>query len=221
MSYAGWKALSDLDVDLRPIEYSGHGSRNAEPLLQTVEDLIDDIYHHISSELDDIPYAILGHSMGALIAYELVRKIQQEQQPEPAHLFFSAKLPPYIDNRPIVLSHLNDVDFLDVFIKLGGINKDFIENKEVVDYILPILRSDCKIIDTYIHPENVLNCNCDITILYGNQDIAYIPEDIEKWKFCTEKQCDFHVFDGDHFFIHKLKTEVLGTINRVLSDIYG
>src|SRR5689334_10414639 len=94
--YKDWKQFFPASIELVPIEYSGHGKRSNQPLYKDVNAAIDDIYGIISkSIIDGLPYAIYGHSMGAMLAYEVAQRLRDNKMPLPVHIIFSGRGVPH------------------------------------------------------------------------------------------------------------------------------
>lgn len=216
MVYKSWKKHFDERIDLRPIELAGRGTRFNEPLYSCAEEAVNDLYNKISGELDKHPFAVYGHSMGTILAYELVRKIAVQTQKEPVHVFFSGRYPPFIEVEDKNVHTLPDKEFIAELKDLGGMSSEVIENKEILELFLPILRSDYKLVETYRHSGSIAKFNCDITVLNGNSDEYVEGKDMHRWKECTIKNCRFCEFDDGHFFINKYKRDVAAVINTVL-----
>ncbi len=216
MAYMSWRKQLDKRIDLKPIELSGRGKRFGEPLYHSIDEVIEDIYVQISDELYGTSYAVFGHSMGAILAYELIRKIIHHTKQEPIHVFLSGRYPPYIEAEEKNVYLLPDKEFIDSIIELGGTNKEVVNNKELLDLFLPILRSDYKLVETYKHSGSILSLNCDITVLNGKYDNCIIGKDINRWREYTNKTCSFYEFEDGHFFINKFKEDVIGIINSEL-----
>lgn len=216
MTYLSWKKQLDERINLKPIELSGRGKRFGELLYQSIDEAIEDIYVNISDELNGTPYAVFGHSMGTILAYELIRKIVHHKAQEPVHVFLSGRYPPYIKTVDENVYLLPDKEFIDRVMKLGGTNKEVADNKELLDLFLPILRSDYKLVETYKHSGSISKINCDITVLNGKNDNCIIGKDISRWREYTNRSCSFYEFDEGHFFINKFKEDVIEIINSKL-----
>ncbi|HHX70427.1 MAG TPA: thioesterase [Gallicola sp.] len=214
--YINWKRSLDKRIELKPLELAGRGKRFNEPFYNSMDEAIEDIYKVLSVELDGTPYAVFGHSMGTIFAYELIRKIICYGNREPVHVFMSGRYPPYIETEKENIHLLSDKEFINKIMKLGGTKEEVISNKELLDLFLPVLRADYRLIESYTHNGNVLNLNCDITVLNGKYDDYIIGKDVQGWRECTNKNCNFHEFDDGHFFINKYQEDVIGIVNRVL-----
>lgn len=100
-----------------------------------MEQAVDDVYSTISTELSEMPYAILGHSMGTIIAYELVRKIKVHAKTEPVHLFFSGRFAPYLKKSNFQFHTLPDQKFIEKFSEIGGLSAEILKNQELRNYL--------------------------------------------------------------------------------------
>ena len=216
MNYMSWKKYLDDRIELKPIELSGRGKRFNEPLYSGAEDAVNDIYNRISGEFDGTPYAVFGHSMGTLLAYELISKIIEQIGQEPVHVFFSGRFPPFLEENKRSVHTYPDKELIDEINELGGTNKEVLENPELVNLFLPVIRSDYKLVETYKHDRDILKLNCDISVLNGKQDNYVKEQDARRWQECTNKGFSFYEFDDGHFFINTYKEDVIDLINKTL-----
>lgn len=213
--YEGWKKYIHPYIEVVPVEYSGRGKRFSESLYTNINDLTEDIYNTIKSELNEMPYAFLGHSMGSLVAYELAYKIKENHENDPMHIFFSGKSAPNIIKTEKVLHTLNDNEFKKEILKLNGTPKEVLENKELMDIFLPVLRADFKANEEYEYNGKRDKLDCDFTVLYGKEEDIEINEIIE-WKNHTKCSCNFFQLNGGHFFINSEFENVTKIINSIL-----
>lgn len=212
MNYAHWRNLMPSWIDVVPIEMAGRGNRWDAPFYKSLTgDGTDDVVRQIAEHLDDTPFALFGHSMGALFAYEASLRIISELNRTPAHVFLSGSEAPHLRvNKYLYL--LPDKEFQDHVLQIGGTSPDIFENEELAKLFLPILRADYRLAETY-HSANRVKLNCDITALYGAQD-RYSRIDAEEWKHYTKGICYVNEFQGNHFFIHANKEQVVDLISR-------
>ncbi|PAC32315.1 thioesterase II family protein [Caldifermentibacillus hisashii] len=145
--YNSWKKEFGNVVNLVPVELSGRGKRINEPLYNDFDEAAEDIYNNVKTYVDE-PYAMFGHSMGGMLVFEVVHKIIERIGREPDFIVISGKNPPHIPLNSKVHS-LEDREFLNELIKLGGINEEFLKHKELIEIFLPIMKSDFKITELY------------------------------------------------------------------------
>ncbi|MCE7996914.1 MAG: thioesterase [Roseivirga sp.] len=201
MVYHSWKMGLGTEIELRPIELAGRGRRINEAPYKDLREAVEDVFAMIQKETQQSPYILFGHSMGAMIAYELAQKIRKEKMPGPLHLFFSGKGALHI-NRPDekIYHKFNDAKFKEEVLELGGTPPQFFEHPELMDLFLPLLKNDFRIAETH-RLKTIEAFDQDITVLLGREDDLNKAE-CEEWVKHTSQSCHFHYFPGGHFFIN-------------------
>jgi surfactin synthase thioesterase subunit len=220
-SYNSWRQFLNGTIQLRAVELAARGRRMRESNYNSLHDAVDDVYNIIKEEISTTPYVFFGHSMGSVIALELAHKIRENNLPGPRHIFFSGRAAPQVPRaNKRTLHHLPDDQFKEEIMKLGGTPKEFFEYPELMEVFLPLLKGDFRVTETYVHEEKDSPLACSITVFSGKQD-EDTPEDVEAWKVHTTGTCDFHYFEGGHFFLHDETEKVVGiisdTVNRVIA----
>jgi len=208
LPFAGGNALSYRDfqthvteqVHIKPLDLPGHGKRIKEPLLTKLETIVDDLFHQVQEDIKNQPYAIYGHSMGALLGYLLTKHILSTGLPTPRHLFLSGKEGPSKTNDKPHKHRLPKTDFFDKINELGGIPPEILEHAELMDFFEPILRADFKAIETYVyHPTPPMDM--PITFLHGLTDPEVSENELQAWQQETRQPISIKKFKGSHFFI--------------------
>ncbi len=216
--FSKWRVLLDKNIDFAPIELAGRGRRIREQMFKSIAEAVDDVFKIINPALGNNPYALLGHSMGSVIAFELYYKLKENNLPEPVHIFFSGRGAPHIPMNDKKKFHLMpEEQFKKEMIQLGGTAKEFFEHPELLEVFLPLLRSDLKVNESYIYKEKPVKLNCSITILNGLKDEDVRPEEVEAWKIHTNRDCTIHNFPGGHFFINEETRKIVDIINNTLA----
>lgn len=213
--YEKWRRSLHPSIELIAVEYAGRGKRFSEPLCPNLEETIDDLCSIIEKEIDETPYCIFGHSMGALVGYELYHRLKEKKLSLPVHMFLSGKGAPHFPHKDRIIHNLSDADFKDELLKLEGTPKEVLTNEDLMEIFLPILRSDFKAIEEYeyFEKEDIMDCNS--TVLYGKDEKMPINE-ISEWQEHTKKKCNFIKFSGGHFFIHDHSEDIVNIINNTL-----
>lgn len=199
---------NDLKIQLQdfceliPIELPGHGRRFAEPLKYTMEEIVDDCGRQITKKVNG-PYALLGYSMGAWIAYELYYSFLYDKKQLPEHIFICAQEPPTNEaHEKESICKLSDDDFLNRIIELGGIPQE-LRDPDIMKVFLPILRADYTVIETYKNRIKMKGIECNATILVGKQDeILTKKNNPYLWSKFILGNIKFYEFEGGHFFIN-------------------
>lgn len=211
MIYYSWKKLFPENFELCFIELSGRGSRYEIDFYKNVEEAIDEISSIIEKKIGLDNYYIFGHSMGALLAFETYYKLVNKGIRLPSHIYFSGKSAPQIISDKKKSYNLSDEKFLEAVSIYGGIPKEFYQ-EEVKKVFLPVLRADMKIIEDYIYLEKTHKINCDISVLYGEDDFTTPIDSIQKWSCHAGKHIHFYKFKGKHFFINDDYLKIISLI---------
>ncbi|EJV87808.1 thioesterase II family protein [Bacillus cereus] len=218
--YRNWKKHLKDSITLFPIELKGHGTRYAESFYENIEEAIEDVYTLIKDKIDMENYAILGHSMGSLLAYELYYKIDQMNKKKPKHIFFLGHGAPNIKKQYEISHLLPDDKFIEKIMALGGTPEEVINNQELLSIFVPILKNDFKLLDSYKYIDKKQKINCDISIMYGDNDTIALPE-IHEWSRHTNKEFNIYKFHGTHFFINEHVESITNIINTKLLSTKG
>jgi medium-chain acyl-[acyl-carrier-protein] hydrolase len=214
--YRTWPGHLGKDVEVCAIQPPGRENRIGDPPLTRFQDLLSVLAEVLQPFLDR-EYAIFGHSLGALIGFEVARRIREIKGITPIHLFASAQHAPQIPDPMPPISMLPDVAFLTaVQQRYDGIPHEVLREPEVLSLLLPMLRADFQILEDYsYHPEHPLACG--ITALGGLEDTVTSPEQLSAWGLQTQGVFRFQMFPGDHFFVQSAEKEVLDCLSSELS----
>lgn len=211
--YGKWQGLLDPRISLRPVELAGRGRRSADPLYDDLAEAVEDVYHLVKEEVVTQEYFLLGHSMGALIAYQLAQKIRREKLPPPARLFLSGKGAVHVTNKDNQLLHLlPDEEFEEEIRRLGATPATLFDHPELMAFLLPLLRCDFKMAHTDLTGQEIEPLRCPITVWLGKDDNISRQEG-EAWGEHTTNTCDVRYFDGGHFFINDQPERLTSHIN--------
>ncbi|WP_025675216.1 thioesterase II family protein [Paenibacillus polymyxa] len=212
-----WKKLLLPPIKLVPLELAGRGIRSGEPLKDSIEEMSEDLLHQISQELvPGDPYAIYGHSMGTMIAFELYYKLVAGGYGKPAHLFVSGGRAPHVPRNVPWLHDLPADQFRTHLRRYGQLSEAIFDNQELYDYFMPVLRADFKAVEMYKYMDKDTPLHCPITALTGLTDNTVTLQDAEAWAQHTDKQFRVFTFEGGHFFIHDEVERITNIINESL-----
>ncbi len=145
--YRGWSKLVNPMIKLMQVELIGRGNRFGEGFYKTFDDAVNDTYNKVKDIIKNQDYAIFGHSMGGILAYELYKKISSELGIRPVHIFFSGC--DIFHSTTNINCELPNLEFFEEIYDLGGISEEVYKNKELIELITPIIRSDFNIINNY------------------------------------------------------------------------
>ena len=215
--YYGWGKKLSSDIEVCPVQLPGRGHRLGETPFKRVEPLVEAAADALSPYLEG-SFAFFGHSMGALISFELARLLRREHRPLPVHLFLSGRSAPNKTKRGSSTYNLPEAEFIEELRRLKGTPQEVLDHPELMAMLGPILRADFEICETYEYvPEPPLEC--PITAFGGVLDQHVTRERIEGWREHTSSSFDLRMFPGDHFFIHQSAPMMLQMIAQVLGGV--
>lgn len=216
-SFRPWLERVSPDIELHFIELPGHGTRLLETPFNTLNSLLVDLQAALLPKLTQ-PFAFFGHSMGALVSFELARLLRQEHGLAPVELFVSGECAPQMLELDSPIHHLPDAQFLDEIRRYNGTPEAVLNNAELMNLILPTLRADFTLIETYRYVPSA-PFQFPITA-WGGTDDWKVPRDrLIAWKEQTVKSFKVEIFPGDHFFIHSAQAQVLTYLNQALFSL--
>ncbi len=213
--YRDWAKALPPEVEVCSIQLPGREGRLRETPIRQISTLIQELVHVIHPYLDR-PFAFWGHSMGAIIAFELTRQLRKEGMPGPSHLFVSGRSAPQIPNLRAAIHQLPDLEFMEEMRRLNGTPEAVLQNGELMELLLPILRADFALVETYTYVHEA-PLECPISAFGGLQDNLVSSGDLEAWNIQTWQNFKMRMFDGDHFFLHSLKCQLTRNIFQDLS----
>lgn len=214
--YLKWKKILANHIELCPLELAGRGKRYEEPFYENIDAAVEDIYDSLKNQVTETEFALYGHSMGSILAFELSHKFYERLGVLPKHVFFSGHSAPNIPRKDKKIYLLPDEEFKNELLNLGGTPKELFKEEELLELFLPLLRADFNIIENYIYKDKKVKLNCNITVLNGKKDDLTLNDTIE-WRNHTNKDCKILMFDGGHFFINDNTEDIVRIINDTLN----
>ena len=211
--YNTWsKYFKNTGISIYSIQMPGREMRLYDEKITSFNFLIDQLTLLMQPHIDK-PFAFFGHSMGALIAFELTRALNDKLHVQPEHLFLSGRYSPEIHKKEHILHNLSDAELLEHLEYLGGTNKSILQNPKMCNLILPVLHSDLQICDSYKYNKS-FPIFCNTTVLGSTDDVTTKVEELFEWEKHFSNNCSFTVelFDGCHFYHEKNKEEIIRMI---------
>ncbi len=215
--YARWLEGLPPSVEVAIVQPPGRGARLTEAPFTQLLPLVEALAVAIKSHLEK-PCALFGHSVGAVIAFELARTLHRGGGPFPIHLFVSGRVAPHLPDRNQPLRDLPDAEFVREVNRLGGIPAEVMANSELMSLLLPTLRADIAVSETYAYaPDGALAC--PITALGGTDDGRVSGDRVDAWRYHTTAAFARHMIPGDHFFLNTPdgRLRVLEIVSRALA----
>lgn len=167
-----------------------------------------------------VPYACFGHSLGALLAFEVARYKQQHGLAPARQLFVSGSAAPAARTGLAKLHLLPDAELIDALRSYNGTPAELLANRELMSLVLPTVRADFSLVENYAYRPS-LRLPSPLTVLAGRGDEHVEPHLLESWRKETAGECRIEWFDGDHFFLDSQRDAVLECVATVLEQLEG
>ena len=214
------KALSPV-AEVLSVQYPGRQDRRAEPAPTAIEPLADALAEVISG-LTDRPLAFFGHSMGAIVAFEVTRRLAASaagrRVPEPFVLLASGRRAPSA-LRDEAYHRLDHDAFVAEMGTLGGTDPRILAEPELLDLILPPTRADYQAIETYV-PSGDAVISTPMIVMIGDKDPRVTVPEAELWRTHTTATCDLRQYPGGHFYLLDQQAAVITTISESLASSF-
>lgn len=210
--FSSWKGKLPSRLNIYSFQAPGKEDRISElphnDLSTIVAEAADAIIAHNNKSI-----MLFGHSLGALIVYELVKKIELSGQ-NVSLAIVSGRNPPQKLSKMKPIAHLPDKEFISEVEQLDGTPNGVFEHPELLEIFLPILKADFKIAENYCNtqPKRIQS---SLFVLSGKQDPWIDAKDLELWKHVTDGACEIKLFDGDHFFLRDQDPKLFEYLSRI------
>jgi len=214
--FRGWQRSLAPQASLSLARLPGRGPRIGEPPFQQYKPLITALADAIIPEIPPA-FAFWGHSMGALISFELARELRRRGQPVPLALFLSGRSAPQVPDRDPPTFNLPEAEFISELRRLNGTPRELLDSPELKEFFLPTIRADFEVLETYEYePEPPLTCNI---CAYGGLEDAHVSAaNLKEWSKQTAGAFKIRMFPGDHFYIHS-SNDLLHALRRDVLDL--
>lgn len=213
-AFLPWFKSFPEGVDCRHLQLPGRGSRMSERIPDSLGDLAERVLDELS-DLRDKRISLFGHSMGALIAFELGQRMETAWDTPAEALFLSGCRAP---SRPVIyhLSGLDDEALIEKLAGLGGAGPSVLEHAEVRELFLPTLRQDIVLAENYV-AQDLPRLRAPLHILWGTEDLSLTEEMIMAWReLSRDERVWFHPHSGDHFYHQSQPDSVRSVIQHAL-----
>jgi len=197
-------------VDVLAVQYPGRQDRRTEPVIDDIGVLADRVYEALAGWADR-PITFFGHSMGAIVAFEVARRFERDGT-VPVRLFASGRRAPtrYRDEN---VHRRDDAGVIAEVQAMSGTDARVLGDPELLHMILPALRGDYRAVERYrSSPEHQVSC--PISVLVGDSDPRTTLDEAQDWARHTTGGFDLSVFDGGHFYLSQRAPQVLDLLRR-------
>lgn len=209
-TYRTWRNALAPEVEVCPLQLPGRGERFRESAFTAIGPLIKLLTDVVSDYLD-LPFAFFGHSMGAIIGFELTHELIRRRRSLPRHLFVSGRRAPRLLREEPLTYGLSEAEFINELRRLEGTPSEVLNNSELLSLVLPLLRADFELIQTYQYIRRP-RLQCSITAFGGMQDKHVSSDDLDAWRTETRGDFKLRMLPGKHFFLQDSESEILTTV---------
>jgi len=217
-AYFAWTKRLTADVELCLVELPGRGRRIAEEPVPQLNSLVSEITAVLLPLMAEKPFALYGHSMGALILFEVARQLRRSGGPTPIGLLPSAGRAPQFRKADRRRHELPQDEFVKILKLLNGTPPEVFDDDELLNMVIPALRADFSVCDTYEY-QSEPPLDCPIIAFGGEGDEAVHKELIAGWSEQTTRRFEQHECSGDHFFIRDPDGEFLEKLDQTLGQL--
>lgn len=198
--FRDWHEELPVNVEICPVQLPGRGSRMHEPPFTHLFPLVEAAAEQLLPCFDK-PFAFFGHSLGAIISFELTRQLRRMNGPLPCHLFVSGSRAPQLRDPHLPSYNLPDAEFLQWLHDLKGTPAEVFANPELMKLVLPVVRADISVCQTYVYSEEP-PLPVSLTVYGGLNDEDVSRDFLELWHRQTTRAFKVRMLPGDHFFLN-------------------
>jgi medium-chain acyl-[acyl-carrier-protein] hydrolase len=214
-----WHAALQPEIAVRRVLLPGREWRLDELAFRRMADLIEPLCAGLEPYLDE-PYAFFGHSMGAVVAYEAARRFSAGGRTGPSCLIVSGRRAPALPGRDRALAGLPDDEFAAEVARLNGIPPQVLGEPDLLAMLLPTLRADYELAETY-RPLDGGQLDCPVIGYLGASDPETDYQRVLSWREVTTGEFTTRVFRGDHFYLKGGRADVLNAVREDLRRVAG
>ncbi|MEU5635913.1 thioesterase II family protein [Streptomyces rishiriensis] len=198
--YRGWRKLNTDGIEVIPLQLPGREERFGEPFPTDVVAIAKELAMDAArTSADKAPMALLGHSLGAVVAYEMARELMRMGPDLVRHLFVSGSPGPWTRRTPRATG-LDDEDFLDRVVEFAGYRHEAFDNPDLRSVLLPVLRADVAMHESYDPPAHEL-IDIPVTSLRGANDHLVTRSHVEEWRAVTTARFSVAELPGGHMYL--------------------
>lgn len=216
-AYRGWGASLPQEIEVCPVQLPGREGRLREQPFTRPEELIQAVTDALIPWFD-LPFVFFGHSMGAMIGFELSRELRRRGRTLPLHLFVSGRRAPQLPTRDEPIHDLPEPEFIERLRELNGTPEEVLQHAELMKLLTPLLRADFAVNETYFYAQEE-PLDPGISAFGGLADSDVGRDDVEAWSIQTRGRFRMRMMPGDHFFLHPQKDLIIESVARDLAEI--
>jgi surfactin synthase thioesterase subunit/acyl carrier protein len=212
-AFGDWQESLGEEIEVCPVQLPGREERLQEPAIEDMDALVAALAQELRQLLDR-PFAVYGHSMGALIAFALARRLRRENL-LPAQLFAGGYFAPHSPSPFLTREDLHAAGLSEAVRRMIDAPEAVLNNREFMEALLPMIQADSRLVGSYEHAEEE-PLPCPITALGGLRDEEVSADDLRAWQQHTSGAFRLEMFPGKHLFLLSDREAVLTVVHRDL-----
>lgn len=209
-----WSHCLPPSIEVCAIQLPGRETRLKEPAFTRLPPLVRELAQALLPSLNR-PFALFGHSVGALVAFELARHLRGHYGMHPVHLWAAACPAPQVPDTDAPIHTLPEPAFRERLRRFNGTPADVLEHEELMAMVGPILRADFALRETYAYAAEA-PLDCPITVFGGVEDHEVSAAELCAWQEQTSRSFRAHMLPGDHFFVQSSRAELIQAVSADL-----
>lgn len=213
-SYDRFRKFLPSNFTLKTVEYPGRGARICENSLSDIVSISNDVLEQVKNDIQENRYIIYGHSMGALVGYELTKEIIRNNFQTPSCLFFTGSAGPSVPKDNLISGYETE-RFWKEILDFGGLPIEVFSNDEFLKFYEPILRADISAVEKYKYERMTTPFKIPIHAIAGSEELNITTQTLASWQNETLLSLDAKFLPGDHFFIFNNPSSIVQEIRRI------
>lgn len=213
-AFRGWGHRFADTLEVCPVQLPGREGRLSEPPIHRMAPMVEALAQRLQGHMDR-PFAFFGHSMGAAMAFALAHHLESQGAPAPRHLFVSAGSAPTLPAHDAPMHRASDAELVEELKRLGGTPPEILADPEWLELLLPLIRADFELLETYQPPEGTC-VSCPVSAFGGLQDVHVRRDRLEAWRSLTSAGFTLRMVPGGHFYLQSALDPLAEAIGRDL-----
>ena len=215
-AYSSWAEQLPAKIEVCGIRYPGRETLWRETPCEEIQELAQLLTDELTPYFD-VPCAFFGHSLGALVAFEMARLLRRRSMPAPLHLYVSAHCAPDVQSPNMRLGGLSDEKLIDAIRNLEGTPTTVLQAADMLEVLLPTIRADLTMVERYQYVAEP-PLACAMTALGGDRDKSVDPNGLKLWAHHTSGGFSVELLNGGHFYLETARETVLDLLKRDLES---
>ena len=212
--FRSWVKYLPPQMELCTVQLPGRENRLREKPLTAMPPTVEILGKKLLPHLQELPFALFGHSFGSILAFEFARQLRRQNLPNPVYLFVSGRQPPHFPIR-YPLHQKSNQDLLGCLEQYGGTPEVILKSPALIQLFLPIFRADLTMLETNVYIDEA-PFDFPLAAFKSTDDSFVTEEELRQWSKHTNSSFDYQIFPGSHMFLKENPEPLINTIVNLL-----